>query len=222
MVVTAAEGFSTRLNRALDRSGFIQGRGRRQQLASVLGVSGEAARKWLSGESMPSMQHATHLARIACAEVDWLLTGRSSAPPTLPDLPNVSPGPPLRGRVPLVSWVQAGDEREAIDLLPPGQADEWVETTVQVRAHTYALRVEGDSMLPLFPPGTLLVVEPELDAQPGDYVIAKNGAGEVSFKQLVRDGGDWYLKPLNERYPIKPLGAAKIIGVVREAVQRFR
>ena len=31
-----------------------------------------------------------------------------------------------------------------------------------------------------------------------------------------------HLKPLNARYPIKPLGHSRIVGVVREAVKRYR
>jgi SOS-response transcriptional repressor LexA len=49
-----------------------------------------------------------------------------------------------------------------------------------------------------------------------------NVDNQTTFKQLVRDGGDLYLKPLNTRYPIKPLGAARVIGVVREFTKRFR
>lgn len=77
-------------------------------------------------------------------------------------------------------------------------------------------------MEPDFPAGVFIVVEPDMDPQPGDYVIAKNG-DEATFKQLVKDGADWYLKPLNPRYPIKPLESpCKIIGVVREQVRRYR
>ena len=136
-------------------------------------------------------------------------------------LTGLSPSAERTGRVPLISWVQAGDWSYAADLLQPGEAYEWIDTSVAVQAHTFALRVEGDSMEPEFAPGTILVVEPELDAYPGDYVIAKNG-DEATFKQLVRDGADLYLKPLNPRYPIKPLGDARVIGVVREAVKRYR
>jgi SOS-response transcriptional repressor LexA len=53
-------------------------------------------------------------------------------------------------------------------------------------------------------------------------VIAKNSDNGTTFKQLVKDGADWYLKPLNERYPIKPLGKNKIVGVVRAVERRFR
>ena len=67
----------------------------------------------------------------------------------------------------------------------------------------------------------ILIVEPDMDAQPNDFVIAKNG-DEATFKQLVKDGADFYLKPLNPRYPIKPLADTRIIGVVREVLRRFR
>lgn len=135
---------------------------------------------------------------------------------------NVSPGPDIRGKVPLISWVQAGDFGDVVDLLHPGDAFEWIETSIQPHEHTFALRVEGDSMEPDFPAGTILIVEPDFDAHAGDFVIARNGDQQATFKQLVRDGGDWYLKPLNPRYPLKPLGDCQIIGVVRAAERRFR
>ncbi len=56
----------------------------------------------------------------------------------------------------------------------------------------------------------------------GDYVIALRDGNQATFKQLVADGGDLYLKPLNPRYPIRLLGAAVVIGVVREFTKRFR
>jgi SOS-response transcriptional repressor LexA len=134
---------------------------------------------------------------------------------------NVSPGPDLRGKVPLISWVQAGAFTDTVDLLHPGEAYEWIPSTVQKQAHTFALRVEGDSMEPLFPPGTILIVEPGLEAHAGSFVIVKNGEEEATFKQLVKDGADWYLKPLNARYPIKPFSSGHIVGVVRAAQQTF-
>lgn len=113
--------------------------------------------------------------------------------------------------------------KEHTDNYHPGDGGmEMIPTTVPVGAHTFALRVSGDSMEPRFPNGVLLIVEPELDPMPGDFVIAKNGSEETTFKQLVRDGADWYLKPLNDRYPIKPLAGSKVIGVVRAVEIRLR
>lgn len=137
-------------------------------------------------------------------------------------LTGLSPAPDRKGMVPLISSVQAGHWTHAADLLQPGEAYDWIETGVTVRPHTFALRVTGDSMEPEFAHGTIVIVEPEMDAHPGDYVVAKNGDEEAVLKKLVRDGADLYLVPLNTRYPIKPLGAARIVGVVREAVKRYR
>jgi SOS-response transcriptional repressor LexA len=111
-----------------------------------------------------------------------------------------------------------------VDNGSPGEAgdSERVSTTVPVGRHTFAMRVSGDSMEPEFKDGAVLIVEPDLQAQPGDYVIAKAGDDEPTFKQLIKDGADWYLKPTNERYPIKALGKAKVIGVVRAVERRFR
>lgn len=136
---------------------------------------------------------------------------------------NVNAGPEVRGSVPIISAVQAGNYKMHVDNFHPGDGgEERIETTVPVKRHTFALRVSGDSMEPDFKEGSILIVEPEMEAQPGDFVIAKNGEEETTFKQLVRDGSDWYLKPLNPRYPVKALGRSQILGVVRAVERRFR
>lgn len=141
----------------------------------------------------------------------------------LGDEQNTAIGPALRGEVPLLSDVQAGMYKEHVDNYhAEGGEYELIPTSVPVNRHTFALRVVGDSMEPEFMAGMVLIVEPELSPDPGDYVIALNGNSEATFKQLVRDGSDWYLKPLNNRYPLKPLGTATIIGVVRSVEKRFR
>lgn len=135
---------------------------------------------------------------------------------------NFEPAPAPRGQIPLISWVKAGEFCEAIDLLQPGDAEDWITTTVQPRAYTYALRIRGDSMEPTFPDGAIIVVEPEMEPKHGSYVIAKNGNNEATFKQLVQDGGVFYLKPLNPRYPLMPVDTNTCFcGVVREMVMRF-
>jgi len=132
----------------------------------------------------------------------------------------------VRAEVSLVSEREAIDFRSIDNFRAPSGDFERVSVTVPIRRHTYALRAPGDSMVSAtgdsFPAGSLLVVEPELEAQPGDYVIAHTPGGEITFKQLVRDGAELQLRPLNPRYPQKPLGDSVVIGVVRELTKRFR
>jgi SOS-response transcriptional repressor LexA len=121
-------------------------------------------------------------------------------------------------QVPLISWVQAGMFVECIDDL--GEC-EMIATDLKIKAHTFALRVQGDSMEPILNEGMIVIVEPDMQALHGHFVVAKNGDNEATLKQLVQDGGDWFLKPLNTRYPVKPLGDSHIVGVVRQSITKF-
>lgn len=134
---------------------------------------------------------------------------------------NIEPAPVQTGLVPLISWKQAGEFDKSIDFHQAGYTEDWVSTTVTIGVHTFALRVNGDSMIEKFPLGTIIIVEPDLNAKSNNFVIAKDDKNRATFKQLVIDGGDFYLKPLNDRYPIKSIDGHQIIGVVREAIQHF-
>jgi len=115
---------------------------------------------------------------------------------------NVEPGPEVRGKIPLVSWVQAGSFCEAVDPLMPGDAERWMDCPRDHGPNTYALRVRGPSMEPRFFDGEIIMVDPAAPADSGRYVIAKKtGSQEATFKQLIRDGGDTYLKALNPQWP---------------------
>jgi SOS-response transcriptional repressor LexA len=138
---------------------------------------------------------------------------------------NVSPGPEIRGMVPVISWVRAGSWDEAHDPLQPGDGDEWLPCPVRHSKHTYALRVDGDSMTAMsgrsYPEDCIIFVDPEQRAcVPGDRVIAKlNGDSKVTFKQLASDGGRLYLRPLNQLHPpiwepFRIIG--KVIGMFME------
>lgn len=122
----------------------------------------------------------------------------------------------------MISWVQAGNYQEVVDNLQPGQGER-IDTTIPVNRYTFALRVVGDSMEPDFPQGSIIIVEPDMQPDPGDYVVVRNGENEATFKQLIKDGPEWFLKPLNPRYPIKQLPKdAVICGVVRAMERKFK
>lgn len=187
-----------------------------QQFADAVGVSRRAVQQWEKpGGTAPKRSNQQRVAALLGISVAELVSGGS----------NTSPGFDMRAEVALVSEVEAGNYT-VIDNFKPDGKFETVPVTVPIKRHTYALRVHGDSMVSdnadSFPEGSIIIVEPEMEALPGDYVIVLNGANETTFKQLIKDGGDFYLKPLNTRYPIKPLGGARVIGVVREFTKRFR
>lgn len=172
----------------------------------------------LTGESKdPRTSTLQRLADYFCVSVEHL---RSK---DLSGYSNIETAPRVRGAVPLISWVKAGIAALAIEDFQSGDYEDLIETTVPIGNSTYALRVKGDSMEPLFTEGEILIVEPELSPENGDYVIVRNGDDEATFKKLVKDGSDWYLKPLNSAYQTKLMTEdMKICGIVRASHKILR
>ena len=78
----------------------------------------------------------------------------------------------------------------------------------------YALMVLGDSMLPEFEDGEIIVVEPEGLARDGSFVVAYHN-DEYTFRQLVIHEQKWYLRPLNDIYETEEIpGLEAVKGVV--------
>jgi hypothetical protein len=192
-------------------------------LARWLGVRHQVIYNWKARGKIPGDRRAD-VARFLKVHTDWLQNGsgpkeREGDPGTGPG--KIAEGLARSGQVPEVSWARAGLGEEA-DRPYPDPGENGVGTALPLGRRTFALRVEGDSMGPRFPPGIRIIVEPELAPREGDYVVARDGDGAVTFRQLVRDGGDWFLRPLNPQYPVQSLSGWEILGVVREAVERFR
>jgi len=84
--------------------------------------------------------------------------------------------------------------------------------TKLVGPRTFVTEVCGDAMVNnerggmTFLPGWRLIVDPDAAARPGSYVLAgRKEKREAVFRQLVKEGGLFYLKPLNTQYPLKVL-----------------
>lgn len=183
-------------------------------LAKLCEVTRSAVQQWeKENGTAPKRTQQARVATVLGLSIAELMGGAD----------NVQAGPDVRGSVPLISAAQAGSYKMHVDNYHPDDGgEERISTTVPVGRHTFALRVRGDSMEPEFKEGAILIVEPEMEAQSGDFVIVQEGDAEPTFKQLTRDGPDLYLKPVNPRYPIKPLGKGTIVGVVRAVERRFR
>lgn len=79
-----------------------------------------------------------------------------------------------------------------------------------------ALMVLGDSMVPEFIEGEILVIEMNRPAQEGSFVIAEVAKDDFIFRQLTRDElGDWQLHALNPAWPDSAITDLSVIkGVV--------
>jgi len=196
---------------------------RQADIASKIGVSAVAVGNWERGENEPSGSNLLDLARTLNTSADFLITGENGR---MTIVEFKKPTEPTIHRVPLISAVQAGQWKEAMDHFHPGDADEWRETTATVSNHAFALKVEGRSMhnphgSPSIPHGSIVIVDPEIAAINGKIVVAKlPSTNEVTIKRLVIDGSDTYLEPLNPDYkPILIDSECMIVGVVKQVIQ---
>ena len=132
--------------------------------------------------------------------------------------------------IPVISSVQAGALRDMENPYEPGDgyAVEYTEDQ-KLSRWAFCLDVEGMSMSPRFQPGDRLFVDPDRAPGPGNFVVARNGSNQATFKKYRPRGMDangneiFELVPLNDDYPTlrsdtEPL---YVIGVVTEVKQRL-
>ena len=95
---------------------------------------------------------------------------------------------PARSTVPLIGMTQAGAGRMFTeDGLPTGGAGwEEIDFPDLGEERAFALEVQGDSMLPLFRDGDVLIVSPSASVRKGDRVVVRLHGGEVVAKELKR------------------------------------
>jgi SOS-response transcriptional repressor LexA len=199
-------------------------------LAQKIGVSGVSVGKWESGLNQPKGRYLKELAAALGVSVDWLLTGKEGGSVAqtneLTAFSNVEPAViPPGFRVPIISYVQAGHWREMCEQASTFDGNvEYVTVSVETGSRAFGLWICGKSMLPLFNEGDLIIVDPDEAPRPGDYVVAKNGSKEATFKKyrprgIDENGHDVFeLVPLNDDFPTlhSDRQHIEIIGVMVE------
>ena len=137
-------------------------------------TSADGRPRWPSTESLAKIFEATGA---TLDEFMVLVKGGSNQPPRTAAQP----------RVPLLGFAQAGAGGFFDDAgFPVGQGWDLVELPAAGREGSYALEVQGDSMLPLYRNGDRLVVDPQATVRRGDRVVVKTQGGEVMAKVLER------------------------------------
>ncbi|MGI9352003.1 MAG: S24 family peptidase [Rhizobiaceae bacterium] len=92
-----------------------------------------------------------------------------------------------RQAIPVIGFAQAGVGGFFDDGgFPVGQGWDEVGSPSKTGENTYALKVSGDSMLPLYREGDIIIVDPMAQIRKGDRVVAKTLEGEVFAKVLQR------------------------------------
>jgi phage repressor protein C with HTH and peptisase S24 domain len=167
-------------------------------------LSSDGRPRWPSTESLAKIIEATGA---SLDEFTGLIEGRS-VPGTVPA---------RRRSVPLLGFAQAGAGGFFDDAgFPAGQGWDLVELPAQSTESAYALQVQGDSMLPLYRNGDVLIVEPGAVTRKGDRVVVKTTSGEVMAKVLERQTvKSIALVSLNPDHPDRDIAMRDVEWVAR-------
>lgn len=177
--------------------------GNQSELARFCGVSPQAVQKWITGDTSPGKKNIKRAAEFLGVTPAELHFGAAA----LISNENIIPANVGTRKIPLISYVQAGDWVEVTNSYPVGDAHEWLLTDLDLSSNAFALEIKGESMLPDFKPGDRVIIDPEVLPTPGDFVVARNGVDEATFKKYRPRGqnehGDQVVElvPLNNDFP---------------------
>lgn len=212
-VLLMAETIGDRVKEFRVKRGFTQ-----EQLAKKINTTQTTIANLERGRNKKTT-FLPDIARVLNVDVTYLAYGSGGVIP-VPQMTFVS-----THQVPLITMAQTAEwwseDGKTVE------AEEWLTPPSNASPRTFAVRVEGGSMLAphpqggYYPEGIILYVDPD---HPGPYVGRRIIAlynGEATFKELSQDGSQLYLRPLNPQYPTIPVDASdfKVIGVVVSTYQ---
>jgi phage repressor protein C with HTH and peptisase S24 domain len=120
-------------------------------------------------------------------------------------------------RVPVIGYAQAGAAGFFDDAgYPTGTGwDELLFPSID-DPQAYALEITGDSMMPVYRDGDVVLVSPKAGIRRADRVIVRTTGGEVMAKELSRQTATRVeLGSLNPAHPPRPLPPREIAWMAR-------
>jgi len=136
---------------------------------------------------------------------------------------DASPDAPALRHIPLINKVAAGYPADFTDLdYPVGVADRYVMVPDVTDPQAFAITVCGDSMMPRFREGDILVISPAAPVAGGDFCFVRldvQGQTSTTFKQIYFEDSSVRLVSLNASYPPQVYRREEVSGVFR-AIRR--
>lgn len=179
-----------------------------EELAKRIGVSRVSVSQWERGDTSPKGENFHKLVQVLQVSAQWLIDGKGDPEPS--GFQNVTPATLGTHQIPVLSYVQAGQLTAVREIRDVDGSLEYVQADDDIGERAFGMRISGDSMTPVFDEGDLVIIDPDIDPVPGDYVAAKNGSREATFKKyrprgFNPDGVEYFeLVPLNDDYaPIR-------------------
>jgi phage repressor protein C with HTH and peptisase S24 domain len=106
--------------------------------------------------------------------------------------------------IPVVSVTAAGRPLAAFDDYPAGVGSDYIDCPRDISdENAFALRIAGDSMEPVIPDGSTVIVAPNMMPREGKPVVAKLEDGDVTCKVYQRRNDNVILAPYNPQHDVQ-------------------
>lgn len=181
-----------------------------KDLAKLLDVSIPAINYYENEKRAIDTDTASILADYFNVSIDYLL-GKSDTRSTLVTI----------NKIPILGTVKAGynwlAEENIVDYIT-------IKENMPNIKEYFALRITGDSMLPLLSDGDLVIVHSQDDVESGQTAVILINGEEATVKKIIKTNEGIELHAMNPYYPVKKFTfedmkniPVKIIGRVRQA-----
>ncbi len=163
------------------------------ELGKVCSVHQTAVSQWEMGRTLPDSDSLSILADYFKVSIEQLL-GREK-------------DEKKRCFIPILGSVRAGAPLEAFED-PDGYEE--ISPEMAMNGEHFALHIEGDSMMPRFCPGDVVIVRKQSDVNSGDIAVVLIDGSEATVKKLIKKGTSLMLVPNNSIYEPKIFTAEEI------------
>ena len=152
-------------------------------LAKLLNVSDKTVSSWETGEKIPRMGNIEKIANCFGLNKTDLIEDTSKS----------------RFKIPVLGKVIAGYPVEAVENII-----DYEEITSKMASlgEYFALQVKGDSMMPRFTEGDVVIVRKQDDVDNGDIAIMLVNGDEATIKKVQKFEGGIKLIPSNTAYDV--------------------
>lgn len=194
-----------RIKKLREEFGYTQ-----QDLANKLNGSKSVIGLYENEMRKPSLEILVKLSEIFDCSIDYILCKTDIKNAVI----NVA-------RIPILGTVKAGydwlAEENVVDYIT-------LKENIPNIKEYYALKITGDSMLPLLSEGDLVIVHDQDDVESGQTAVILINGEEATVKKVVKTNEGIELHSMNPYYPVKKFTyedmksiPVKIIGRVKEA-----
>jgi phage repressor protein C with HTH and peptisase S24 domain len=120
-----------------------------------------------------------------------------------------------------VNRVSAGYPKDFTDLsYPKGTADEYIGCPDISDKDAFGARVHGDSMVPKYREGDIVIFSPAAATRSGDDCFVRFDDGHTTFKRVFFENDEsgrpvLRLQPRNEKYRAQTIPSERVSGLYR-------